>query len=57
MVDQLLFSRHSSLDTGEDLCTEVLVLRTPVFLDDTKTGNPEHIVIIFNVVVLFPADV
>jgi len=57
MVDQLLFSRYSSLDTGEELCTEVLVLRIPVFLGDMQTRNPEHIVIIFNVVVLFPADV
>lgn len=57
MVDQLLFSRDSNLGTREDLCTEVLVLRTPAFLDDMKTGNTEHIVVIFNVVVLFPADV
>lgn len=57
MVDYLLFSRHSSLDTEEDIFTEFLVLRTPVFLDDMKTGNPEHIVIFFNAVVLFPADI
>lgn len=55
MVDQLLFSRHSNLDTGEDFCTEVIVLRTPVFLDNMQTRNPEHIVSIFNELVLFQA--